>query len=199
MTGAASDALRDYLTTHVPEYSTSKIQFYYSSLPPKKHSNPTGYSSALNWWRRTLVDLVEKGLLSEDKLILTVDEELRDKLRWSKVGRPTSLGVIIVRSAPLLAPPRTADTHLAQAELAQSSDLIPLVNYLSSPLPPASTGESSFSVVSLLSAPFWWGLSKVWGSGDEKVDLGERADENEWKKRVGEWAVPDLVEVRLPP
>jgi charged multivesicular body protein 7 len=92
------DALKDYLTTHVPEYSTPRIQFYYSSLPPKKQSNPTGYSAALNWWRRTLVDLVEKGLLSDDKLILSVDDELRERLRWDKVGRPTSLGVIIVRT-----------------------------------------------------------------------------------------------------
>ncbi|GAA5913186.1 hypothetical protein JCM6882_005812 [Rhodosporidiobolus microsporus] len=170
----AQNALRDHLAS-LPEYSTPKIQFYYSSLPPKKLSNPTGYSAALNWWRRTLVDLVEKGLVGDDKLVLTVDEELREKLRWDKVGRPSSLGVIV-------------------AELALTADLIPLPTYLSSPLPPSSDGESSFSVVSLLARPFWWGLSKVWGAGEEKVELGEKADENEWKRRKGEWVVPDLVE-----
>jgi charged multivesicular body protein 7 len=94
---AQGDPLKAHLAT-VPEYSTPRIQFYYSSLPPKKLSNPTGYSSAINWWRRTLVDLVEKGLLSDDKLVLSVNDELREKLRWDKVGRPSSLGVVIVRS-----------------------------------------------------------------------------------------------------
>ncbi|GAA6026769.1 hypothetical protein JCM8097_005848 [Rhodosporidiobolus ruineniae] len=178
MSGIASDssssALRDHLQL-IPEYSTQRIQFYYSSLPPKKLSNPTGYSSAVQWWRRTLVDLVQRGFLTDDKLVLTADDELREMLRWDKVGRPSSLGVVI-------------------AELAQSLDLIPLPTYLSQPLPPASSGESSFSIVSLLTRPFWWGLSKVWGSGEGGVDLGEKADENEWKKRKGEWVVPDLVE-----
>ncbi|GAA5829656.1 hypothetical protein JCM11251_000237 [Rhodosporidiobolus azoricus] len=168
------DRLRQHLAS-IPEYNTARVQFYYSSLPPKKQSNPTGYSSALNWWRKTLTELVEKGLFAEDKLVLTVDEDLREKLRWDKVGRPSSLGVIV-------------------AELAQTTDLVPLPTYLSSPQPPSSAGESSFSVVSLLARPFWWGVSKVWGSGEEKVELGERADENEWKKRQGCWVVPDLVE-----
>jgi charged multivesicular body protein 7 len=101
--------------------------------------------------------------------------------------------------ALLLSHTSTTEPLFSQAELAQSSDLIALDSYLSSPLPDASTGETSFSVVSLLSRPFWWGLSKVWGSSDDKIDLGEQADENEWKKRVGEWAVPDLVEVRNAP
>ncbi|GAA5870354.1 hypothetical protein JCM1840_004702 [Sporobolomyces johnsonii] len=164
MAEQAADPLKVYLAT-LPEYSTARIQFLYSSLPARKQANPTGYSSALSWWRKTLVDLVQKGLLGEDKLVLRADEALRDNLRWDKVGRPTSLGVII-------------------SELAQSSDLVPLDAYLSSPVP------QGFSVLSLLSRPFWWGLSKVLGSSD----LGEAADEAEWTKRKGEWVVPDLVE-----
>ncbi|GAA5971508.1 hypothetical protein JCM11641_000618 [Rhodosporidiobolus odoratus] len=174
MAGVAhtQDNLRDYLST-IPEYSTPRIQFYYSSLAPKKQSNPAGYSSAINWWRHTLVSLVQKGLLSDDKLVLTVDEDLREKLKWDKVGRPTSLGVIV-------------------AELAQTSDLTPLSTYLASPLP--SADEPSWSVASLLTRPFWWGLSKVWGDGGDGPDLGEKADDNEWKRRKGEWVVPELVE-----
>ncbi|GAA5999348.1 uncharacterized protein JCM10292_001222 [Rhodotorula paludigena] len=165
-TAADEDPLRAHLRS-IPEYSTAKVNFYYSSLPSRKDSNPTGYSSALAWWRRSLVDLTARGLLSDDKLVLHVDEQLREKLRWDKAGRPTSLGVIV-------------------AELAQSSDLVPTATYLASPAP------DSFSVVSLLARPFWWSLSKVWGSSG--VDLGEHADENEWKKRQGEYVVPDLVE-----
>lgn len=91
-----ADALRAYLAT-IPEYSTARVQFYYSSLPSRKHSNPTGYASALAWWRKTLVDLAARGLLGDDKLVLHVDEHLREHLRWDKIGRPSSLGVITVR------------------------------------------------------------------------------------------------------
>jgi charged multivesicular body protein 7 len=82
-----ADALRAYLAI-IPEYSTARVQFYYSSLPSRKHSNPTGYASALAWWRKTLVDLTARGLLG--------DEHLREHLRWDKIGRPSSLGVITV-------------------------------------------------------------------------------------------------------
>ena len=76
-----------------------------------------------------------------------------------------------------------------QAELAQTSDLVPRATYLSAPTP------QSIGVASLLARPFWWGLSKVWGSGDG-VDLGEGADDKEWARRKGDYVVPDLVEVR---
>ncbi|GEM11692.1 SNF7 family protein [Rhodotorula toruloides] len=165
----AQDPLRSYLAA-VPEYSTPRVQFYYSSLPSRKHSNPTGYSGAISWWRKTLVDLVARGLLSDDKLLLHVDEELREKLRWDKAGRPSSLGVIV-------------------AELAQTADLVPTATYLSSPEP------QNHSVVSLLARPFWWGLSKVWGS-PSGVEYGEAADEKEWSRRKGEYVVPDLVDVK---
>lgn len=66
---------------------------------------------------------------------------------------------------------------------------MPTATYLSSPEP------QSLSVVSLLARPFWWGLSKIWGSSSN-VDYGEAADEKEWARRKGEYVVPDLVEVR---
>jgi len=96
MSTTTTDPLKATLQS-IPEYSTAKIQFYYSSLPGRKTSNPTGYSSALSWWRKTLTDLTAKGLLGEDKLVIKVDEELRENLRFDKVGRPSSLGVMIVR------------------------------------------------------------------------------------------------------
>lgn len=95
MSTPSTDPLKAALQS-IPEYSTAKVQFYYSSLPGRKTSNPTGYSSALSWWRKTLSELTAKGLLSSDKLILEVDEDLKEKLRWDKIGRPSSLGVIVV-------------------------------------------------------------------------------------------------------
>ncbi|GAA5941035.1 phosphatidic acid-binding protein CHM7 [Sporobolomyces koalae] len=149
----------------IPEYSTARIQFYYSSLPARKTANPTGYSSALSWWRKTLSDLTATGIAGEDKLVLNVDEDLRENLRWDKVGRPSSLGVVV-------------------GELAASSDLVALETYLASPTP------QGFSVLSLLSRPFWWSVSKLVGS----TDLGEQADETEWSNRKGKWVIPDLVQ-----
>ncbi|GAA6006364.1 hypothetical protein JCM11491_004928 [Sporobolomyces phaffii] len=164
MTTGPSNSLNTALQS-IPEYSTAKVQFYYSSLPARKTSNPTGYSSALSWWRKTLTDLTSKGLFGSDKLVIDVNENLRENLRWDKIGRPTSLGVVV-------------------GELAATSDLVSYDEYLSSPSP------QGFSVLSLLSRPFWWGVSKVVGSSD----LGEQADEAEWSKRKGLWVIPDLVE-----
>ncbi|KWU46351.1 hypothetical protein RHOSPDRAFT_28329 [Rhodotorula sp. JG-1b] len=165
-----ADALKAYLAT-IAEYSTARVQFYYSSLPSRKHSNPTGYASALAWWRKTLIDLTARGLLGQDKLVLHVDEHLREHLRWDKIGRPSSLGVIT-------------------AELAHSSDLVRESEYLSSPDP------QSFSVLSLLARPFWWTLSTVLGSSSSSssIEYGEAADQKEWTKRQGDYVVADLVE-----
>lgn len=92
-------SLKEHLSA-LPEYSASppaRLQFLYSSLAPRKTANPTGFSSALTWWRLTLSDLVAKGLLGDDKLILVANDGLRERLRWEGVGRPSSLGTILVR------------------------------------------------------------------------------------------------------
>lgn len=91
-----ADPLRSYLGS-LPEYSSARAQFLYSSLPARKASNPTGYQGAISWWRLTLSALVSKGLLGEDKLILVAEEDLKEKLRWDKIGKPSSLGTILVR------------------------------------------------------------------------------------------------------
>ena len=90
---------RLYLAT-LPEFATtsSRLSFLYSSLAPRKAANPTGFSSAVGWWRALLLDLVAKGHLGEDKLILVADDALRESLRWERIGRPSSLGTILVRS-----------------------------------------------------------------------------------------------------
>lgn len=91
-----ADPLKAYLAS-LPEYSSARAQFLYSSLSARKAANPTGYAGALSWWRLTLSSLVSKGLLGDDKLILVADEDLKEHLRWDKIGRPLSLGTVIVR------------------------------------------------------------------------------------------------------
>lgn len=83
----------------IAEYSTPRAAFLYSSIASRKTANPTGYASAIQWWRTTLAGLVEHGLLGPDHLILVADESLREQLRWERIGRPASLGPILVRAA----------------------------------------------------------------------------------------------------
>lgn len=87
--------LAKHLTT-IPELQAARGQFLYSSLPSRKEVNPTGYTGAINWWETTLATLTAKGLVSEHKLILVVDESLREGLRYGKLGRPASLGAVLV-------------------------------------------------------------------------------------------------------
>lgn len=95
MAETTSTPLAQYLAT-IPELQVARGQFLYSSLPSRKEVNPTGYSGAINWWETTLATLVVKGLVSEHKLILVVDESLREGLRYGKLGRPASLGAVLV-------------------------------------------------------------------------------------------------------
>lgn len=91
----------------LPELSTPRGSFLYSSLPSRKEVNPTGYSGAVNWWSSTLATLVGKELLSEHKLILVVDEALREGLRVDKIGRPASLGAVVVSRERLISETRS--------------------------------------------------------------------------------------------
>jgi charged multivesicular body protein 7 len=97
-TAEASTTISSYLST-LPEFaSTPRIQSLYSDLGRQKLSNPTGYAANLTWWRSTLQELVSKRLqpTSDDALVLHVDQNLSDALRWEKVGRPAGLAVVIV-------------------------------------------------------------------------------------------------------
>jgi charged multivesicular body protein 7 len=182
-----ADPLKAHLAS-LPEYSSARAQFLYSSLSARKAANPTGYAGALSWWRLTLSSLVSKGLLGGDKLILVADEDLKEHLRWDKIGRPLSLGTVIVRRLFRLSDEAAdSSTRLLQAELAQAKEYVPLEAFLAS----GDAAEGS-SWLSLLSRPLWWGVSRVFGSSQG----GEGADEAEWNARKGDWVVKELVEVR---
>ncbi|KAL8293071.1 hypothetical protein RQP46_000765 [Phenoliferia psychrophenolica] len=161
--------LREHLS-QIAEYSTPRATFLYSSIASRKTANPTGYASAIQWWRSTLASVVAKGLLGPDHLILVADESLRENLRWERIGRPASLGPIL-------------------AELTQSGDFVPLDAFLD-PSEPASA-----SWLSVLSRPLWWSLSQlrttvIGGSAEGGVGT----EEAEWTRRMGDYVVVELVE-----
>ena len=185
-----SSPLREHLS-QIAEYSTPRASFLYSSIASRKTANPTGYASAIQWWRTTLVGVVERGLLGPDHLILVADEGLREKLRWERIGRPISLGPILVRPTSSVRSQLRLNTLLTQAELTHSGDFVPLDEFLD-PSEPASA-----SWLSVLARPLWWSLShlqlrtSVRGSSDG----GEGWEEAEWTRRVGEYVLVAIVEV----
>ncbi|KZV97027.1 hypothetical protein EXIGLDRAFT_608524 [Exidia glandulosa HHB12029] len=89
----------------LPEFkSAPRVAALYSDISRKKQSDPASYNSTVAWWQRTLQDLVARGLQGEssDKLVLHVDSDLLESLRWQKAGKPLSLGCAIgeTRGAP---------------------------------------------------------------------------------------------------
>ncbi|KAK4058705.1 hypothetical protein OIO90_000149 [Microbotryomycetes sp. JL221] len=162
------DALKSYLGS-LPEYHSQRAQFLYSSLPARKVANPTGYNGAITWWRTTLSTLTSKGLIGDDKLVLHVDEDLRESLRWNKIGRPSSLGAVV-------------------AELDLKGEYVPLKQFLRGHNEP----DSQWSVLSVVTRPLAWAASKVLGSSSSASS--EQIDDKEWRTRQGEWVIVPLVE-----
>ncbi|KAK4053122.1 methionyl-tRNA synthetase [Microbotryomycetes sp. JL201] len=150
----------------LPEYKSQRAQFLYSSLPSRKVANPTGYNGAITWWRNTLHTLASKGLLGDDKLVLHVDEDLRERLRWDKIGRPSSLGAVI-------------------CELALKGELVSIDDYIR-----ASGQSDPTSVLSLVTKPLSWAFAKLLGSSP----TSEEIDQKEWQQSQGEWVIEPLVE-----
>ena len=86
----------------LPSYtgtSTSRLQALYSDFSRQKQSNPASYQSNLDWWRRTLEAVVARGWQPDCKhrLVLNATPLLPDAFRYEGVGKPLSLGTVIVR------------------------------------------------------------------------------------------------------
>ena len=80
-------------------------------------------------------------------------------------------------------------THGWQSELSQSAQLVPLDAHL------ASSGPASSTWLSLIARPLRWSFSQLRLGVFGEVELGEGAEEEEWKRRQGDWMVRELVEV----
>ncbi|KAH8923933.1 hypothetical protein BT69DRAFT_1296769 [Atractiella rhizophila] len=85
-----------------PEFkgNDERLGFLYSAFPSRKSANPDGYAQAVAWWKGLLCDLAWEGGQSgkgeeTDRLILNVDEKLREVLRWDGIGTPSALGEVV--------------------------------------------------------------------------------------------------------
>lgn len=93
--------------------SNSRLQSLYSDISRQKHSNPTSYHAHVDWWQRTLQELVSRGWQSpnkdkethaqdvgpesqSNKLVFTARRAIVDRLRYDGVGKPLGLASTIV-------------------------------------------------------------------------------------------------------
>lgn len=104
----------------LPTYAsitTSRLKSLYSDFTYQKHSNPTSYTSNVEWWRHTLETAQLQGWLSEscspsstgvspDRLVMhAYGVTLVDKFRVEGVGKPLSIPTVIVSACVSCAVP----------------------------------------------------------------------------------------------
>ncbi|KAF8843549.1 hypothetical protein BDN67DRAFT_896692 [Paxillus ammoniavirescens] len=169
--------------------STSKprLQSLYSDITRQKHSNPTSYHAHVDWWQRTLEELVSRGWQTDiasplqgkedvasqsDKLILSARRAIVDKLRYDGVGKPLGLGSTI-------------------AELQRNKALIPLSQFLTSPQSVYDPGWLPYRMASLLvGKPLWWAMEQL----DVVRSEDSYSEAEMWKRIEGEHVLLKLVE-----
>lgn len=83
--------------------SRSRLHSLYSDFSPQKQSNPSGFQSNVDWWRRTILHLLSTATQpsSSDVLVLHADTALIDGLRCDElgVGKPLGIASVLVSSA----------------------------------------------------------------------------------------------------
>lgn len=174
-----SAATSAYLGT-LPEFSSpARVASLYSDIARKKQSNPASYQSTVSWWQRTLQDLAARGLQGDaDKLILHVNNDLVESLRWQKAGKPLGLGSAVVDAAVPVSsgvPPK----------------LIPLQTFLDARQSIYTPSSLVYRVASyMVGKPLWWALEQL------SIVDGERevSAEDVWKRARGDYVVLSNLE-----
>ncbi|CCM04593.1 uncharacterized protein FIBRA_06774 [Fibroporia radiculosa] len=175
--------------TSLPTYSstsTSRLKYLYSDFSLQKHSNPLSYSSNIEWWRRTLEDVIRKGSLSHrmgqsparsERLILHASgAALSEDFRLEGVGKPLSLPTIIT-------------------ELCEHKAFFPLSEFLSASTSVYDPGWLPFRIASyVVGKPLWWALQQLNIVSNEEDALGHAGYGDQWKKVKGDYVVLSLVE-----
>ncbi len=83
--------------------STQRLQALYSDFARQKHSNPDSYHANITWWQDALCKLLWSGVptargtdQAPNRLILSSGRDLVESLRMKGVGRPLSIGTVVV-------------------------------------------------------------------------------------------------------
>ena len=191
--------------------SKSRLQSLYSDISRQKNSNPTSYHAHVDWWQRTLEELVARGWQTEttsppkgeetdaqdarserqsNKLVFGARRTVVDRFRYDGVGKPLGLASTIVRALSFF-PTETNGNVLVKAELQRNDSLVTLSQFLTSQQSVYDPGWLPYRVASfLVGKPLWWAM--------EQLDIVRSEDsysETEmWKRVEGEYVLLRLVE-----
>ncbi|UZJ51170.1 hypothetical protein CBS101457_000490 [Exobasidium rhododendri] len=198
--------LRQQPDFNEPSSSSSPLPALYSDLAAHKSSNRASFEASVDWWARLLFKAalvgaqsgssgsssrnssaaispgkgkqVESNVIS-DRLVLHLDQRLVEECTIEEVGRPLSLGTVIIELQ--------ASHHLyaVNAFLSSASKLTG---------PSTSKKRLSSTVFSVASFPLTWAFSQLSSS----LGLGEGVDgedsERDWKKARGDWVIWDNLQ-----
>ncbi|OSX65335.1 hypothetical protein POSPLADRAFT_1135526 [Postia placenta MAD-698-R-SB12] len=181
----------------LPTYSSTsaqRLKALYSDFSLQKQSNPTSYSSYVEWWRRTLEAVVLKGCLHHGDENLTKPERLvlhangstlADDFRFEGVGKPLGLPTVIVRE--------TFGSRI-QSELCETKSYFRLSDFLTSSKSIYDPGWLPYRVASyVVGKPLWWALQQLSIVSPDDT-LGHSNYTERWKKVKGDYVVISLLE-----
>ncbi|KAG5647289.1 hypothetical protein DXG03_000826 [Asterophora parasitica] len=156
--------------------STARLHALYSDISRQKHSNPTSYSSNIEWWRQTLELLVSSGQQQQNpspdtRLVLHAGARLMDRVRVDGVGKPLALGAVVVRRHSLSPSLAGADPPTPRkTELLTNKSLIPKHDFLSSTYSIYDAGWLPARIAAfVVGRPLWWALEQMGVVGEEGV------------------------------
>ncbi|KAI0664820.1 Snf7-domain-containing protein [Cubamyces menziesii] len=174
--------------TSLPTYascSTSRLKSLYSDFTYQKQSNPTSYSSNVEWWRRTLEGALLRGWLSEshnaaavpDRLVLHANGvSFSDNFRVEGVGKPLSIPTVI-------------------SELCSSKALIPFADFMNASRSIYDPGWLPYRIASVVvGKPLWWALGQLGIVDTQAGAFGDSSTAERWKKVKGNYVVVSLLE-----
>ncbi|KAG7453124.1 uncharacterized protein BT62DRAFT_880377 [Guyanagaster necrorhizus] len=166
----------------LPTYSTtslSRLQALYSNnISWQKNSDPAGFHSSIEWWRRTFEAFVATGIQTNtsSRLVLNASARISENLRVEGVGTPAGLSTVIVEPSSSKSPPA----------------FIPLSAFLSLPQSIYASHSLLHALPSLVASyliakPFWWALGQI---GADSLFASNSAD----LKWHGEYVILSLLE-----
>ncbi|KAF8583189.1 hypothetical protein K439DRAFT_1647301 [Ramaria rubella] len=134
-------------------------------------------SSNVDWWRRTLLQVLSTAAQpsSPDVLVLHADTALLDRLRCDGlgVGKPLGIGSVLT-------------------ELSSSGIVIPLKTFNTSTQSIYYTGSLPLRIASyVVGRPLWWALEQLSIVGDGE---SRESEEKRWKRVQGDYVVVPLLE-----
>lgn len=162
--------------------STSRLKSLYSDFLRQKHSNPTSYSSNVEWWRRTLEAALLSGWQSHpssnpDRLSLHVNgSSFAEEFRFEGIGKPLSLAGVI-------------------AELCESKAYFPLSQFLNDTRSVYDPGWLPYRIAAfVVGKPLWWALQQLSFVSPDDALSGHASEAERWKQVKGDYVVLALVE-----